>query len=187
MKKYYILYAIIVSAFMVNAQTSNIEGSWLIEKIEQDGKIQEASFIFDFKSNGKMETMNMEVGTWKYNKKKNTINMSSELDKDYRGEAKILVLNDVEMTLEKDGANFFYSRINFKEIAMINEFSDLAGTWQIQISDDVLGTLKLELPDSFVFVESQEGMTTTNRSTWIYNPDFNYWLAESYYGQEHYY
>ncbi len=168
MKKFTIVLLLMV--FAVAGSTQTVEGSWLLTKAEIEGQVQEPWQITEFREDGKMVIFGMELGTWKYNKKKQTIDMTSGFDKDFAGENKVLTLNENEMVLDKDGAKLFYSRYLPEQTAMMNKFSDLAGTWQIQISNDVLGTLKFELPDSFVFIESQEGMTTTNRGTWIYNP-----------------
>jgi hypothetical protein len=54
---------------------------------------------------------------------------------------------------------------------MLNGFSDLTGTWQIQSSDETISILTFELPDSFSLVVSEEGMSATHRGTWIYNPE----------------
>ena len=162
---------LLLMGFAMAGRAQTVEGSWLMTKAEIDGQTQEPWQITEFRDDGKMVIFGMELGTWKYNKKKQTIDMTSEFDKDFAGENKVLTLNDNELVLEKDGAKLFYSRINMAEVAMVNEFSDLAGTWQFQESEYMLGTFKLELPDSFVFIETEEGSTTTNRGTWIYNPD----------------
>lgn len=171
MKKFKIVLLLMVFAIAGSAQTVKVEGSWLLNKAEIDGQTQEPLQITEFRADGKMVIFGMELGTWKYDKQKQIIEMDSEFDKDFAGPGKVLALDDNEMVLEKDGAKLYYSRINMAEIAMINEFSDLVGTWQFQESEYMLGTLKLELPDSFVFVETEEGSTTTNQGTWIYNPE----------------
>lgn len=171
MKKFTIVLLLMGFVVIGNAQTEKVEGSWLLNRAEIEGRVEEPMQITEFKENGKMVIFGMELGTWKYDKQTQTIEMASEFDKDFAGSGKVLALDDNEMVLEKDGAKLFYSRINMAEIAMINEFSDLVGTWQFQESEYMLGTLKLELPDAFVFVETEEGSTTTTQGTWIYNPE----------------
>jgi len=83
MKKASILISLIVIVLTGNAQTSKIEGSWLMVKAEIAGEIEEPLFITDFNKNGKMEIMDMEIGSWKYNKKKNSIDMESPYDEEF--------------------------------------------------------------------------------------------------------
>ena len=84
--------ALILFYFMglINAQEPGIAGSWLLERAEADGEIQEPYFVSEFQNDGTMLIMGMEVGTWKFNKKSNSIVMQSDFDEDFSGEMRIL-------------------------------------------------------------------------------------------------
>lgn len=170
MKKVTLFIALIVFSIVGNAQTSSVAGSWLLTRAEIDDQVQEPMQIADFKDDGKMEVLGMEMGTWKYNEEKKTIDMTSEFDKDFAGENKVIALNDTEMVLEKGNTKLFYVRIDPDKIQQDNQASGLEGTWKIQTEYESMNILTLELPDSFTLVESEEGMTSTSRGTWIYDP-----------------
>jgi hypothetical protein len=115
-----------------NAQNSKIVGSWLLTKVETDGEIEETYMVTEFTADGKMVMMGMEVASWKYNKKANSIEMESDFDKDFRGVAKILKLNADELILVKDNVKAFYQKLDFKSIATENECSGFFGSWDIE-------------------------------------------------------
>jgi len=144
MKNLILLVSLLLATIVVEAQTPKISGSWLFEKVEQNGETQEPMFIIDFKNNGTMEARNMEIGKWKFNKKQNSITFSSEMNKKFNGDASVLELNNREMILGKAGSKLFYKRIILEEVAMMNEFSELAGNWQIRTNEGTLFTLNLE-------------------------------------------
>ena len=173
MKKYSLLIALIIIGFIGNAQTELIAGSWLITKVEVEGEIEEPCVFITFKENGQMEIMGIEAGSWKYNKSKNAIVMKSDLDKDFSGDTKILTITNKEMVASKDGVTIYYTKIDEAEIAKNNEASALEGTWKITdpIGEGQSQILKMELPDSFVLKEIQEGSEATIMGTWIFNPE----------------
>lgn len=171
MKKLSILVLFLAFASMANAQTKKLIGSWLMTRVEVDGDIHEPYFITDFKENGKVEAMGMDAGTWKYDKANHSLIMESELDKDFNGEGKILKLNKTELVISKDGAKIYYQKIEMENVVSDNTESKLEGTWKIGNSENTNTTsiLKMELPDSFVLVETGDGSTSTTKGTWMYN------------------
>lgn len=171
MKKTALFILFVAFAFIANAQKSKIAGSWLMIKAETEGEIQEPYFITDFKENGKMEVMGMDAGSWKYNKSSNSIVMESELDKDFNGEGKILKLTKKELVVSKDGARLTYKKVDVDEMMENNKKSNFPGTWKIEGPEnpEAISVLKLELPDSFVLVETDYGSTSTTRGSWMFN------------------
>jgi len=170
MKKIVLLSALFAFALSANAQKSKIIGSWLMTKAEIKGKTEHPYQIFDFQKNGKLVAMGMELAEWKYDKKKNAITMNSKMAKDFNGALAILKLDKKKLTLQKDGDKFYYSRLKPEKIARNNKKSNLAGNWEIDSDQYRSSLLKFELPNAFTLIESGDGMTSTTRGTWIYQP-----------------
>ncbi len=166
MKKFLLLMILIV--ITTNAQTNELTGNWLMVKAEKDGKTDKPCFITTFKENGKMEVMEMEVGTWVYDKVKNTITMHSPMSKNFNGEGKILELTDKKLIVDKDGAKITYYKINVKAAIEANKQSKLKGVWKIdKPTTDTTMVLKFEEPDLFILVEASDGITDTRKGTWL--------------------
>ena len=168
--------ALILFYFMglINAQEPGIAGSWLLERAEADGEIQEPYFVSEFQNDGTMLIMGMEVGTWKFNKKSNSIVMQSDFDEDFSGEMRILNLTEKALETNKDGAKLFYLRIDQAEITAGNKNSGLFGTWELKsFPEPELNTLLIfKEPDLITIIDKGEGYEGRNSGTWIFNePD----------------
>ncbi|WP_457611403.1 hypothetical protein [Lutibacter sp.] len=116
MKKLIII--VLLFVFKVSAQESNINGSWKLSKVIENGITQtgfKAVFVFAekgvLKSARSISSANVVVGTWKYNSKGKTIKMSSDLDQDFNGEAKIIKLNKNILVYEKDGVILSFTKL----------------------------------------------------------------------------
>ena len=171
MKKTMIVVALASLVVSVNAQTEKLVGSWLMTKVEVGEEIHEPYFITNFKENGKVEVMEMEVGMWKLND--NVLSLESEFDKDFNGESKILSLDEKNLIVVKDGAKLFYSKINQAEINAENKKSKLIGTWNVENSDGSVVVMKFTEPNEFLLINSDGGVKETSRGEWIYNDDEN--------------
>ena len=179
MKKASLFIVLIALVFSVNAQKAKIAGSWLMTKAEVNGEVQEPNFVTDFMKNGNMVIMDMDAGTWKYNKKKNSIIMKSDFDKDFNGENKILNLTDQEMVLLKGEAKLFYTRIDKEQILKDNTASGLEGSWKIQTEDGLLSIVTFELPETLKIVNVGEGYTEKSGGSWAYNAEHESLLINS--------
>ena len=151
------------------SQKEKIVGQWLLTKVEVNDKVHEPFYITDLKQNGQMEVMGMKAGTWEFDKKANKIVMKSELDKDFNGDNAIISISNKELVVEKDGAKLFYTKVNQEEIEKENTISALVGEWKLQNELDKTQLLKIELPNSFMFVEISSEHTTTSTGTWMFN------------------
>jgi len=171
MKKLLLLIAVLL--YSIGVYSQSITGSWLITKVEMGDNIQEPFFIIDFKENGSMEALEMEIGSWSHDASSDIINMTSEFDKNFNGEHKIVTLNDEELIIDKGEERVYYLRLDKDAILKNNEASKLEGTWNIENDNESLLLLKFETPDSFVLINSDGGMTETTNGTWIYNPTNN--------------
>lgn len=153
------------------SQKGKIVGSWLVEKVEVNNKVEEPYMVADFMGDGKMVMMGVEVGTWDYNKKKHSIVMKSDFDKDFNGEGKILELTDRELIVLKDGAKVFYEKLDLNKIMEENKNSGLLGIWEFENMpyQDTKSVMTFEEPDEFTFVQKEEYHETNIYGTWIFN------------------
>jgi len=172
MKKLITILLIVISLNGIS-QTSKITGSWLMTKAETEEGIEEPYFITTFSNEGKMIVLDMEVGSWKYDKKTHSLILKSDFDEDFNGTGKIQSVSDTELIILKDNTTLYYTKVDEEKVAKANQNSKLVGTWRFQKNDWTNSLLKFELPDSFVFVETEDGMRTSYRGNWMYNPKQN--------------
>lgn len=169
MKK--ISFLLLFFAVTLNAQTEKITGNWLMTKVESNGETNEVYQTFEFKADGKLFAMGMDVAVWKYDETANSIILNSQMDKDFNGIGKILKLTGEELILDKDGAKFYYSKLNYDEIYKNNEKSGLTGVWEIENDEGAQQIVKFEEPDNYAFIDIYQGVTEKASGNWIYNPD----------------
>jgi len=110
--------SIILFAFTVQAQNSKISGNWQLTTAVANGETHtglKTVFIFDdkgiLKASRSADSKSMNVGTWKYNKKKKILVMVSDLDKDFNGKALVVKLNSNELVYDKDGARLIFVKL----------------------------------------------------------------------------
>ncbi len=173
MKK--LLALILVAAFVVaaQAQTPGVTGRWLMTTAEMKGKVNHPYQTADFRKDGKLVMMGIEMGSWKVDPKANQLILQSKLDKDFNGTAKILKLTANEFVIDKDGAKFYYSKIDPEAIVRANKNSGLAGQWKVLDSEYPVAMLKLTLPDSFIVFQASANETDERQGTWIFDPKEN--------------
>ena len=118
MKKFIIIYIIILSGFTLKAQESKIAGNWKLTQVEANGEIEtDIKLVFIFTEKGVFKlakdanSRTMDAGTWKYDKKQHAIVLVSEIDKDFRGEAEIIKLTDTELVFKKEGAISTFNKL----------------------------------------------------------------------------
>jgi hypothetical protein len=154
-----------------NAQNSELVGSWLLIKVETDGKIQKPYQVTEFTTKGKMVMMGMEVAVWKYNKKTNSVEMESDFDEDFSGVAKIVKLDKDELIFEKDNTKIFYQKLDKNKITSNNKNSGLLGIWFFKGEPFPYANtyLTFKEPDEFTMIQKQEGMESSSEGTWIFD------------------
>ncbi|PKQ69022.1 hypothetical protein BZG01_01575 [Labilibaculum manganireducens] len=173
MKKATIILIVLLSLIKVtNAQDSKISGSWLVTKIVVGDQVDEPLFVIDYRADGSIITQGIDVGSWSHNQKEEKLIMSSDMDKDFGGDCKIMNLNQKELNFEKGDQKWFLSRLNMDEIAKNNSESGLIGSWKFadEENTDVTRVLIFEAPDSFSFIEKEPGMEGRTGGMWIFNP-----------------
>lgn len=173
MKNFSILILFLTFINITNAQTKKIVGSWLMTKVETPEGIQNPYQITDFNANGNMVMMGMEVGTWTYNKKKHSLVLKSDFDKDFNGEGKIEKITDKELVVLKDGVKMFYTKVDNDKIAENNAMSGLFGNWELKNEPypGVTSYLTFTEPDEFKIIQKEEYSKSEYNGTWMYNPN----------------
>ena len=78
--------------------------------------------VFIFKKEGLFKAArsvgenSMNVGTWQYNSKSKILTLKSDIDKDFRGEAKVLELKKNTLVYVKDKVEMTFSRVSDEEM-----------------------------------------------------------------------
>ncbi|MCC7317938.1 MAG: hypothetical protein IT219_05355, partial [Bacteroidales bacterium] len=171
-KSILIMIAFLAFAGMTNAQKADLVGSWLMTKAEVNGKVETPYFITEFKHDGHFLIMGMDFGTWIYDNSDNSIQMTSEMDKDFNGKSEVLMLTPDELIVNKDKVKLTYKRIDIAQIKETNHTSGLMGIWEFKNMPNTNANTMLTLspPDEFVMIEKDEYSTATIHGTWIFNP-----------------
>lgn len=156
-----------------NAQKADIIGSWLMTKAEVGDETQSPYFVTELNEEGGMLVMGMDAGTWKYNKSTHSIVMKSELDKDFNGESKIIMLNEKELVVNKGGAKLTYIKVGTSEIIKANKNSGLIGMWEFknELNPQENTLLTFTEPDEFKIIQKAEGYTANLSGTWIFDEE----------------
>lgn len=107
----------------VKAQKKTILGNWQLTKVVDNGKTQEGfNAVFIFEKEGLLKAArstgenSMNVGSWQYNSKSKTLTMKSDIDKDFRGEAKVLELKKNRLVYLKDAVEMTFSRVSDEQM-----------------------------------------------------------------------
>ncbi len=172
-----ILYFILTGILLSNTSFGNnqkVEGDWLLTKIETADGTKEVYAFVTFGDNGDFIAMDMNMGTWKYNKKNNVVEILSDKFKAANGNNNIVKLDAENMILENSGNKMYFQRIDSEKIASDNKNSGLKGTWKAGPDENnVLRIFIFDIPDAFSYVEEEPGVQTTGSGTWIYNKKDN--------------
>ncbi len=107
----------------VNAQEKALLGNWQLTKVIDKGEIQEGfRVVFIFEKCGVLKAArskgekSIQVGSYKYNSKSKILTMKSDLDKDFRGKAEVLKLNDSTLVYFKNLAEMTFLRVPDEEM-----------------------------------------------------------------------
>jgi len=110
---------ILLITLSLQAQESKIIGIWQLKTVVEDGNtMNDFKTVFIFSEKGVLNAArsstseSMEVGTWNYNKKEKSILMTSDLDRDFNGEARLIKINKKVLVYEKAGATLTFSKLD---------------------------------------------------------------------------
>ena len=118
MKNTIIAITLLFVALTINAQEKKIIGIWQLTTVVEDGKTMDGfQTVFIFSEKGILNAARsstsepMEVGTWTYNKKQKTIVMTSDLDRDFNGEATVIKVDKKVLVYKKAGAILNFTKL----------------------------------------------------------------------------
>jgi hypothetical protein len=171
MKKLVITLLIVLCSYSLNAQKSNIVGSWLVTKVESPTDTQHSFKVIEFTNRGRVLMRSVLIAAWRYNSRMNEIEMRSNVKKELNGVSKILSSTNKELILEKEGIKTTYLKLDLNKIAKENATSKLKGAWKLKNDLDDIQLLKMELPDIFsvTTISSKDSVKSTIKGMWMYN------------------
>jgi hypothetical protein len=137
-------------------------------KVDTKEGIKEPYMPVTFAENGDFIIMQMPFAKWKIIDKK-TIKISSDRNKDFNGNAKIIKFTNDILTFDINGTKYTYLKIDKNKIKKINSTFPYIGTWKFE-NDGLTYTVKFSTPDKFVTVTTGDGSESTYKGNWIYNP-----------------
>ncbi len=118
MKNLICAFIIILWGVSLNAQESKITGNWQLTQVEANGKIEtDIKLVFIFAEKGVFKlaedanSRTIDAGTWKYNNNEKSIVMTSDIDKDFRGDAEIIMVTETELVYNKEGAIWTFNKL----------------------------------------------------------------------------
>ncbi|BDU50514.1 hypothetical protein [Haliovirga abyssi] len=166
-KKWIVIMFLVTFTFILNAQSVDIIGSWMLKRVETGSNIKKMFIILTFEKNRILKYMGIKVGTWKWNNDNEIIMKSKEIN-DFNGNVKITKLTTNSLEMVKGKQKLYYDRFDYKNIENINKKANLNGVWEIK-GEDSINFLKLDVSGNFTLISIEEGMSSTTKGTWVYN------------------
>ncbi len=171
MKRFLFVFVLMLSVISLRAQSADVSGKWLLFQAEIKGRTVSPFQIMEFRKDGKLVMMDMEMGIWKQSPDAKQIILKSDRNKDFNGAMMIAKLTPERMILKKEKDVYTYSRIRPETIKKDNEKSALVGIWSLSGTEYPYAFLKLELPQDFALVQVASGETDRSSGSWIFNPN----------------
>ena len=168
-KKWIVLFLLGIT-ILANAQNNKVQGQWLLTKARVKGKVVQPYQTVEFRKDGKLMAMGMEMATWKFDANKKQIVLKSKRNKNFNGGMKIVSLSGDQMVLKKGDDTYTYSRVEPDKIKQDNEKSGLVGLWSLSGTEYPCAFLKLDLPQDFALVRVAFGETDRASGNWIFSP-----------------
>ncbi len=156
---------------LVFAETPEVTGQWLLTKAEVKGKVVQPYQIFEFKPNGKLMAMGMEMAAWQFDATKRKIVLKSYRKNDFNGAMKIVKITPEQMILQKAKDVYTYARVQPDKVKKNNKQSGLTGLWTVKGTEYPCAFLKLDVPQDFSLVRVASGETDRVGGSWIFNPE----------------
>ncbi|MEA1987464.1 MAG: hypothetical protein U9N76_08255, partial [Candidatus Marinimicrobia bacterium] len=141
---------IIVLIFVLLMMVSNVlakksvNGEWLLTTVEMEGKKQDVYSMVKFKNDGYAEMDGRVFGSWKQDKK--TVEIKSEMVKEFAGKRDIKKCNRKEMVLESKNDKLIFVKLIPKKIKIANQESGFIGIWEMNDNGEK-SYFKFSLPD----------------------------------------
>ncbi len=123
MKKTNLFILFLLFVINIHAQDNHpIIGTWQLTSVDVNGKTEtgmQAVWIFEkggeFKAARSLSGEGIPVGKWKYDEDQKMLIMESTVDKDFNGEAKVLNLDDGNLSYKKDEAVLHFLKAEMKK------------------------------------------------------------------------
>ena len=170
MKKILIVLLILAISSSLIGQSNKIEGEWMLTTVKVEEKVYEPYYIINYRSDGVMVTMGIEVGSWKYNKAEHSIVTESPLEKEFSGVNLIQKLSKTEMVVKKGEAILYYIKIDSLKIASNNAKAKFLGVWKFENEMNEIRYVKFDLPDVLTVLSLFDGGSSKTSGTWMYSP-----------------
>lgn len=165
-------------AFILNAQEKKISGEWLMYEAVQPGKTVEPYIILDFTNKGTIQIFGIDFGFWKYLPGNNILELKSEMEPDFNGDADILRFDNDTLIIKFDTVKFSFAKLNYENLWQQNKLSKLQGLWKLYGYENYY--MKFNEPDNFLTVNNNDGSITTYRGQWFFNPKDSLLLVISF-------
>jgi len=172
MKKIILFLALAFATTFVQAKNAPVSGEWLLTKVDEQDNTKEVYMPVSFHANSDFSIMDMKMGSWQYDKKQKTVNITSNRFKKMSGENQVLKCNKEEMILKNknNGAKMYFLRLDKAKIEAANKASGFTGTWKMGSDDPSdLRYITFSEPNQFQYVEKEPGTLSRSSGTWIYN------------------
>jgi len=167
MKKIFSILLLTFSLTVTDLMAASVDGMWFFYKIETKGSVDEPLVETEFTKDGLIRMMSMDFGTYKHNKSKNTLVISSK-KKSFAGTYNITFSNK-KMILKNKKSTLYFEEYNLQKISDDNKLSKLVGTWNKQDKKGTY-TYKFTLPNLYTCVYNGMEMSETTKGDWIFNP-----------------
>ena len=113
----------------ITGYPQDLQGTWLMTRVERNQKIDEPYLLTLFKPDGKMFFRDFEIATWK--KSGNQLIFDSKFDPKFSGKAYILKLDDNELVYQKENDKYRFIRYDQEQLIKDTLFNQLTGVWQL--------------------------------------------------------
>jgi len=166
------LFLLLISFFVTSAFSKNnpVNGKWLMTGVEKDGKQQETYSILNFTEDGTFVVNEIPLGTWTY--KSGVVTIKSKMSKKVEGTYKVSSKEKNKISLSGENMVMLCKKYDQQTIGLTNSKSGLTGTWNLPLESGKR-TMIFKQPDLFTVIDSEEGMTSTTKGTWIYDEKEN--------------
>jgi len=155
----------------VFAWTSDIAGSYIAIKTQDGNDINTPYMQTDFSKDGKMLVMGMPMGTWRLDKSKHLIIITSMMNPNAIEKHSIVKQTKDILVLKHNNEVFTYKKLDMNKAKEYNKNSKLEGTWKFN-SKSFSEKITFSLPNSFSYQKEDhtENSTTNSNGSWYYDP-----------------
>ncbi len=164
MKHIFLLFGLI---FFRIGLTQNIQGNWLLTRIESSKESKNPYLTVRFNKNGEMLIRDYKVAAWRQDG--NRLYFQSDIDPKLSGEATILSLKNKQLVYQKNQEKYYLTAYNLDQIKKDTVYHRLLGVWQMEGNDT--GVIEFYPDDSVTQLVSFDNGNMISNAQWLYVPD----------------